>query len=74
LVEQRIENPRVLGSIPRLATSIYDGPQRWGPFSLPISCVIAVENAAVHHLISELLKAPTGMSGRSVRATSSKQS
>jgi hypothetical protein len=32
LVEQRIENPRVLGSIPRLATSIQNGPQRCGPF------------------------------------------
>ena len=28
-----IENPRVLGSIPRLATSIQNGSQRWGPFS-----------------------------------------
>ena len=28
-----IENPRVLGSIPRLPTSILDGSQRWGPFS-----------------------------------------
>jgi len=27
---------------------------------LPISCVTAVENAAILHLISELLKAPTG--------------
>jgi hypothetical protein len=33
LVEQRIENPRVLGSIPRLATSIQNGSQRCGPFS-----------------------------------------
>ncbi len=33
LVEQRIENPRVLGSIPRLATRFYNGSQRCGPFS-----------------------------------------
>ena len=35
LVEQRIENPRVRGSIPRLATRIFKGlAERLGPLFL----------------------------------------
>ena len=33
LVEQRIENPRVRGSIPRLATKNANASQQWGAFS-----------------------------------------